>query len=43
MKRIKNRGDWYMAGMVVRYACPKKVRGWRPKDGTTWVNIVRRR
>lgn len=29
-----------MAGMVVRYACPKKVRGWRPKDGTTWINMV---
>lgn len=39
-QKIKNRGDWYMVGMVVRYACSKKVRGCRPKDGTTWVNMV---
>jgi len=39
-QKIKNRGDWFMVGMVVRYECSRPVRGWRPKHGTTWVNHV---
>jgi hypothetical protein len=39
-QKIKNRGDWFMVGMVVRYECPNQKREWRPKDGTTWVNHI---
>ena len=39
-QKIKNRGDWFMVGMLVRYECPYQVRSWRPRDGTTWLNHV---
>jgi hypothetical protein len=39
-QKIRNRGDWFMVGMLVRYECPNQKRGWHPKDGTTWLNHV---
>ena len=39
-QEIKNNGDWFMAGMLVRYECPHQKRGLRPKDGTLWLNHV---
>jgi hypothetical protein len=37
---IKNRGDWFMVGMLVRYECPRKARGMPPQDERTWLNFV---
>lgn len=37
---IENFGDWYMAGMLVRYECANQKRGCYPKDGTLWLNHV---
>jgi len=29
---IKNRSDWFMAALLVRYECPNQARGGVPKD-----------
>lgn len=39
-QKIQNFGDWFMAGILVRFECPHQKRGWRPKDGTLWLNHV---
>lgn len=39
MKRIKNRGDWYVAGVVERCA-EAGSRGRRAARGLTWINQI---